>query len=325
MGDYRMAAKEAKARIKINDLLKDSGWRFFDDGNKDANIQVETNCKMSHKQIDDMGENFDKVKNGFVDFLLLDDRGKPFIVLEAKSEDKDPLIGKEQARDYAKSLYVKYVILSNGNLHYFWNIQKGNPQVLTAFPSFESLKNSKAMTADITKLYSEQIEADYIALTQMPRYMDNPDYKDDEKRGQFIEDNKLRFLRPYQIEAMKALQLAVKKGSQRFLFEMATGTGKTLTAAAVIKLFLRTGTASRILFLVDRLELENQALKNFIAYLKNDYKTVIYKQPPDDWRKAEIVVSTVQTLMSNNRYRKIFKPTDFDFIISDDAVILGLN
>jgi type I restriction enzyme R subunit len=325
MGDYRMAAKEPKARIKINDLLKDSGWRFFDDGNKDANIQVETNCKMSHKQIDDMGENFDKVKNGFVDFLLLDDRGKPFIVLEAKSEDKDPLIGKEQARDYAKSLYVKYVILSNGNLHYFWNIQKGNPQVLTAFPSFESLKNSKAMTADITKLYSEQIEADYIALTQMPRYMDNPDYKDDEKRGQFIEDNKLRFLRPYQIEAMKALQLAVKKGSQRFLFEMATGTGKTLTAAAVIKLFLRTGTASRILFLVDRLELENQALKNFIAYLKNDYKTVIYKQPPDDWRKAEIVVSTVQTLMSNNRYRKIFKPTDFDFIISDDAVILGLN
>ena len=320
-----MAAKEAKARIKINDLLKDSGWRFFDDSNKDANIQVETNCKMSHKQIDDMGEDFDKVKNGFVDFLLLDDRGKPFIVLEAKSEDKDPLIGKEQARDYAKSLYVKYVILSNGNLHYFWNIQKGNPQVLTAFPSFESLKNSKAMTADITKLYSEQIEADYIALTQMPRYMDNPDYKDDEKRGQFIEDNKLRFLRPYQIEAMKALQLAVKKGSQRFLFEMATGTGKTLTAAAVIKLFLRTGTASRILFLVDRLELENQALKNFIAYLKNDYKTLIYKQHPDDWRQAEIVISTVQTLMSNNRYRKIFKPTDFDFIISDDAVILGLN
>lgn len=315
-----MAAKEARARIKINELLKDSGWRFFDDGDKDANIQVETNVKMSQKQIDDMGENFDKTKNGFVDFLLLDDKGKPFIVLEAKSEDKDPLVGKEQARDYAKSLYVKYVILSNGNLHNFWNIQKGNPQVITAFPSFESLQGSKAMTADITKLYSEQVEADYIALTQIPRYMDNPDYKDDEKRNQFIEDNKLRFLRPYQIEAIKALQLAVKKGGQRFLFEMATGTGKTLTSAAVIKLFLRTGTASRILFLVDRLELENQALKNFIAYLKNDYKIVIYKQHPDDWRKAEIVVSTVQTLMSNNRYRKIFKPTDFDFIISDESV-----
>lgn len=69
-----------------------------------------------------MGENFDKVKNGFIDFLLLDDNGHPFIVLEAKSEDKDPLVGKEQAREYAKSLFIKYVILSNVNQHYFWNI-----------------------------------------------------------------------------------------------------------------------------------------------------------------------------------------------------------
>ncbi len=44
---------------------------------------------------------------------------------------------------------------------------------------------------------------------------------------------------------------------------MATGTGKTLTAAAVIKLFLRTGNARRVLFLVDRLELEDQAYKAF--------------------------------------------------------------
>ena len=46
---------------------------------------------------------------------------------------------------------------------------------------------------------------------------------------------------------------------------MATGTGKTLTAAAVIKLFLRTGNARRVLFLVDRLELEDQANKAFIC------------------------------------------------------------
>jgi type I restriction enzyme R subunit len=60
---------------------------------------------------------------------------------------------------------------------------------------------------------------------------------------------------------------------------MATGTGKTLTSAAVIKLFLRTGNASRVLFLVDRLELEDQAAKAFIQYLKNDHKTLIYKRP----------------------------------------------
>ena len=41
-----MAAKEAKARIKINKLLEDAGWRFFDDVNGPANIQLEPNVKI---------------------------------------------------------------------------------------------------------------------------------------------------------------------------------------------------------------------------------------------------------------------------------------
>ena len=90
-----MSAKEARARIKINKLLEDADWRFFDDENGYANIQVEPNVKMTKKQVDDFGENFDKVKNGVIDFLLLNNDGKPFAVLEAKSEDKDPLVGKE--------------------------------------------------------------------------------------------------------------------------------------------------------------------------------------------------------------------------------------
>ena len=100
---------------------------------------------------------------------------------------------------------------------------------------------------------------------------------------------------------------------------MATGTGKTLTAAAVIKLFLRTGNAQRVLFLVDRLELEDQALKAFKKVLSNDYKTVIYKESRDDWRRAEIVVTTVQSLLFDNKYRQLFSPTDFDLVISDEA------
>ncbi len=87
---------------------------------------------------------------------------------------------------------------------------------------------------------------------------------------------------------------------------MATGTGKTLTSAAVIKLFLRTGNARRVLFLVDRLELEDQAAKAFKDYLKNDYATVIYKERRDDWRKAEIVVTTVQSLLFKNKYKRLF-------------------
>ena len=100
---------------------------------------------------------------------------------------------------------------------------------------------------------------------------------------------------------------------------MATGTGKTLTSAAVIKLFLRTGNAQRVLFLVDRLELEDQAWKAFKKVLANDYKTVIYKENRDDWRRAEIVVTTVQSLLFNNKYQRLFSPTDFDLVISDEA------
>lgn len=314
-----MSAKEAKARLKINKLLEEAGWRFFDTEGKPANIQVEPNVKISKQQVDSMGENFDKIKNGFIDFLLLDEKGHPFIVLEAKSEDKDPLVGKEQAREYAKSLFIKYVILSNGNQHYFWNIYKGNPQIITSFPSCESIKEDKALNADPARLYNEDVNDDYIAVVKNPRYAEAPEYQSPETRKQFIKDSGLRFLRPYQLNAVKALQKSVKKGNQRFLFEMATGTGKTLTSAAIIRLFLRSGNAHRILFLVDRIELENQAKKNFQNYLSPDYHTVVFKENTEDWRKAEVVVSTVQTLMFNNKYKKYFKPTDFSLLIADES------
>jgi len=100
---------------------------------------------------------------------------------------------------------------------------------------------------------------------------------------------------------------------------METGTGKTLTAAAVIKLFLRSGNARRVLFLVDRLELEDQAKKAFVALLSADFQTVIYKENRGDWIRAEIVVTTVQSLLFNNKYQRLFSPTDFDLVISDEA------
>ena len=49
---------------KINKLLEEAGWRFFDNENSPANIQLEANVKLTKKQIDDCGENFEKIKNG---------------------------------------------------------------------------------------------------------------------------------------------------------------------------------------------------------------------------------------------------------------------
>ena len=311
--------REAKARIKINDLLQKSGWRFFDDEKGRANIVLELNVKITKKDVNAFGSDFEKTKNGFIDFLLLDEKGFPYVVLEAKSEDKDPLEGKEQARRYAQSLNVRFVILSNGNLHYFWDLERGNPSIIVQFPTPESLQHFEQFKPNSKRLADEDVESDYIVLTQKADYKSDPRWNNEEQQQNLIDAEGLKFLRPYQLQAIKSLQESAAKENDRYLFEMATGTGKTLVSAAIIKLFLKSGNAKRILFLVDRLELEGQANKNFKKWLSKDYTTVIYKENKDDWRKAEIVVSTVQSLSFNNKYQKLFSPTDFDFLISDEA------
>ncbi|HKN87887.1 MAG TPA: DEAD/DEAH box helicase family protein [Nitrospiraceae bacterium] len=311
--------KEAAARIKINKLLEAAGWRFFAEGSAPANIQLEPSVTLKPQELEALGDNFEKATKGFIDFLLLNEKGFPFIVLEAKAEDKNPLVGKEQARTYARAQNCRFVMLSNGNLHYFWDLERGNPSVITAFPTPDSIKGYQKTVPNPTRLIAETVGDDYIVLTQRPGYASEAAWINESERPGFIDTNGLRFLRSYQKKAISALQTAVKKEHDRFLFEMATGTGKTLTSAAVIKLFLRTGNAQRVLFLVDRLELEDQAKKAFTKVLANDYKTVIYKENRDDWRRAEIVVTTVQSLLFNNKYQQLFSPTDFDLVISDEA------
>lgn len=314
-----MPDKEATARIKINKLLEAAGWRFFQDGTAPANIRLEPSVTIKSTDLDALGDNFEKATKGFVDFLLLDAKGFPLLVLEAKAEDKNPLVAKEQARKYAKSQSCRFVILSNGNLHYFWDLERGNPYVITSFPTPDSVTGYQKVTPNPQRLIEEQVGEDYIVRTQRPNYQSEAGWRNEAERPGYIQVNKLRFLRPYQLKAIHSLQAAVSEGKDRFLFEMATGTGKTLTAAAVIKLFLRSGNVRRVLFLVDRLELEDQAKKAFAAVLSADFQTVIYKENRDDWRRAEIVVSTVQSLLFNNKYQKLFSPTDFDLVISDEA------
>jgi type I restriction enzyme R subunit len=299
-------SKEAQARLKINKLLEESDWVLIETPTQRCNVRVEIKTDTSGNR-------------GFVDYVLLDDKGFPLVVLEAKNEDKEPLIGKEQARTYANSIHARFIILSNSNIHYLWDLERGNPTIINKFPTQQTLLGYSEYKPKKDLIINENISNDYIVLTQNPNYSKDPDYINPQTRKDFIEKNGLVFLRPYQLNAIKSVQQSIKDGNDRFLFEMATGTGKTAVSAGVIKLFLRSENSKRVLFLVDRIELEEQAQKVFSKVLKPDYTCVIWKENKDDWMKADIVVSTIQSFMAKNRYKRLFKTDDFDFIISDES------
>lgn len=314
-----MSDNEARARIKINKLLETAGWRFEDSAEGKANITLESGVKFS-----DLGDDLENAVSrsgtrGAIDFLLLDQDKKPLVVVEAKKESIDPLSAKEQARNYARNIGARFIILSNGNIHYFWDTKHGNPETISRFPTQDSLTQFRQYTPNPAELASTRVDENYIIATQFPSYASDPDFQDENKRADFLKKNNLKQMRPYQVLAIKSIQRAASEGAQRFLFEMATGTGKTLISAAVIKMFLKSGNAKRVLFLVDRLELEDQAQKAFVQYLGKDFRSVIYKSSRDSWANAEIVVSTVQTFLAGDRYKTEFSPTDFELVISDEA------
>ncbi|MBU4316881.1 MAG: type I restriction enzyme HsdR N-terminal domain-containing protein [Proteobacteria bacterium] len=189
-----METKEAASRIKINKLLEAAGWRFFPEGSAPANIRLEPGVKIKISDLDAFGEDFEKTIKGFIDFLLLDNKGFPLIVLEAKSENKNPLVGKEQARKYAKSQNCRFVMLSNGNLHYFWDLERGNPYLVTSFPAPESVIGYQQIKPNPQRLIEVQVEDDYIVLTQRPNYQSEAAWRKEAERPGYIQANKLRFL-----------------------------------------------------------------------------------------------------------------------------------
>jgi type I restriction enzyme R subunit len=105
-----MSKKEAQARIRINRLLEQAGWRFFPDKDGPDNIICEhRTTKKVYSPSTEFGDDFEKAPNGFIDYLLLNPEKRPVALVEAKRESIHPLEGKEQARDYAKSEGVRHI------------------------------------------------------------------------------------------------------------------------------------------------------------------------------------------------------------------------
>src|SRR5581483_5374596 len=128
-------------------------------------------------------------------------------------------------------------------------------------------------------------------------------------------------LRGYQLRALEEIAKGFDDHRRRrFLLEMATGTGKTLLCAALIRRFLITRNAERVLFIVDRIELAKQTMEDFNVVL-GEYKPVIYKtaRRTGEIVGSSVVVATIQSLLIDRRYREEFTPFYFDLVINDEA------
>ena len=300
---------EAEARAIIDNLLASKGWNLFDNNGMHKNVALE----QGHRS----GQGGQK----FTDYLLLDKYNRPMVLIEAKKVSYNLNSAKSQAMDYARELGLTHFYLSNGKEHRFCAVNDGVLKTVDSFMSYEELENIVNNNVEETKLWDENLDSTILAEIKEPKIQNNPKFIDVDMRASYLKRNKLINLRPYQLNAVKAIVESAKEGNYRFLLEMATGTGKTLTCAGIIELFLKTGNAHRVLFLVDRIELEDQAEQAFNAVFGNGghYRAVKYKKAQNNWNNAQIVVSTVQTLLRNNRYINDFKPSDFDLVIVDEA------
>lgn len=135
-------------------------------------------------------------------------------------------------------------------------------------------------------------------------------------------------LRDYQIEAIEAAENAIINGKQRVLLSMATGTGKTRTILGMIYRFLKTDRFKRVLFLVDRTALGEQAQDVFKEVKLEDLMTLdeIYNiknlEDKDIDKETKIHVATVQSLVKRilyNEEESMPSVTDYDLIIIDEA------
>ena len=303
-----MSDKEALSRIKIDNLLVASGWRLLDDGELKRNVVLEQGYRVGKA-------------TKFTDYLLLDTFNRPLAVIEAKKVEFPLKSAKVQAMEYCRQLKVNYFYLSNGEEHYFASVNDGVLHSVEEFLTQEKLIELTSGQTDRVELWKQNCEDTILADIKIPNVKSHAKFIDISTRKEFLSNQRIKLLRDYQVDAVNAIINSAKNGNSRFLLEMATGTGKTLTCAAIIEMFLSSKNAHRVLFLVDRLELEKQAKRAFDGVFNNGqhYTVSIYKEGRDNWRSAHIMITTVQSLLAQERYKTDFLPSDFDLIIVDEA------
>jgi len=229
-------------------------------------------------------------RGGRADYVLYDQRGRPLAVIEAKKNAINPYVAKQQALPYAKALGAPFVFLTNGELTYFWDYQNDDARPIAGFFSRRDLERMVEMRSTRKALATVEIPRDYI------------------RQGE------PRTLRPYQADAMRAMDHTLELGKRRFLIELPTGTGKTDLIGLYLKRLFRAGWAERVLFLVDRDQLAKQALEAIQDILSAH--SSYWLRPGTVRQEQQITVALLQTMIGRvDEYTAGY----FDVVIADEC------
>lgn len=233
---------------------------------------------------------------GKADYVLYGTDGKPLAVIEAKKTTRDLCEGRQQAKLYADSLEKQYgrrpvIFLSNGIETRIIDGQYPERQI----SDFYSRR-------DLEKLFNRRLLKENLF----------PVHSSDAIAGRY-----------YQKAAITAVCDELIKNRRKALLVMATGSGKTRTAAGLIDWLVRKNWVTNVLFLADRTMLVSQA-KNAIVNNLPDLSVTNLSKTKDN-PDARVVLSTYQTMLNciddekDEEGRRIFTPGHFDLIICDEV------
>jgi type I restriction enzyme R subunit len=228
--EFSVMKTEQQTRIElINAALQKAGWNVGDPGQmvQEYDILIEP-FQVAEARTPYGGHQFS-------DYVLLGRDHKPLAVVEAKRTSKDAALGREQAKQYCYNIVrekggeLPFCFYTNGREIFFWDLGNHPPRRIVGFPTLDDLERLLYIRRHKKSLTEELINTEIAG-------------------------------RDYQIRAIRSVLEGIERKRREFLLVMATGTGKTRTAIALVDALMRAAHIERVLFLVDRIALREQAL-----------------------------------------------------------------
>lgn len=325
----RRFKSEAETRYLIDEQLRKVGWEV--DTEKLRYSKGTRPAKGHNIAIAEWPTDSTVGNKGYVDYALF--VGTQLVAtVEAKAIHKDiPSVIDYQCKDYSRNIRAadaQYQIGSWGKFKVPFTFATNGRPYLEQYDTksgvwFLDLRQPdnvpKAMKGWMSPTgMMEQLEKDIQAKDQALKAMPYDLLRDKDGLN----------LREYQLKAIQAAENAILNGQQSILLAMATGTGKTRTILGMIYRFLKTGRFRRILFLVDRTSLGEQATDVFKEVKLEDLMTLddIYNikglEDKTADKETRIQVATVQSMVKRILYNgedTMPAVTDFDLVIIDEA------